>query len=241
MHNVLNILKNSLPRYTISQPSTDKLLTYRPFTVKEEKSLLVAKDTGSYVDFLSTISTIVDGCYSNSNTIINSLKLPIFDVEYMFLKLREKSISETVNISFTCPATNERIKNIEVRLDQITVKKQENSKNIKISNDIIVNMRYPTYEFLIESAARNENGNVDLFEMVLYSIDSIETPDEIIQHDSMTSDFLKEFIDNLTREQYELILNFFVKLPKIEHEVKYLTQDGVERKIVLKGIRDFFR
>jgi hypothetical protein len=204
--------------------------------VKEEKSLLVAKDTGSYTDFLITISDIIDACYDN----INSKKLPIFDVEYLFLKLREKSVSESVIISFDCPVTGEKIKDIEIRLDQIQIKKQENLKNIKISNELIINLRYPTYEFLIENTAKNENGNVDLYDMVLYSIESIQTPEEIITNESLSTETLNEFIDNLTRNQYEQILNFFIKAPKIEHEVPYTTNDGIERTIVLKGIRDFF-
>jgi len=237
MKDIINVLKNSLPKYSIKQPSSqDTILIYRPFTVKEEKSLLLSKDTGSYTDFLITISELISACYN-----IDAKKLPIFDVEYMFLKLREKSVSETVVISFDCPTTGERIKNIEVRLNEIEVKKQENSKNIKLSNELIVNMRYPTFEFLIENTTKSNNGNIDLYDMVLYSIESIQTPDELITNESLSSSLLNEFIENLTRTQYELILNFFLKAPKIEHEVYYTTKDGMERKIILRGIRDFFR
>lgn len=236
MKNIIDVLKNSLPKYSIKQPSSNVLLMYRPFTVKEEKSLLVAKDTGTYTDFLLTISDIISNCYN-----IDAKKLPIFDVEYMFLKLREKSVSETVLISFDCPETGERIKNIEVRLNEIEIKKQDNSKSIKISEDIIVNLRYPTFEFLIENTDKNENGNIDLYDMVLYSIESIQTPSEIVSNESLSKQSLNDFIENLTRSQYELILNFFIKAPKIEHEVYYTTEDGIERKIILKGIRDFFR
>jgi hypothetical protein len=238
MKNILNVLKNSLPRYSLTQPSTGKLLTYRPFTVKEEKSLLIAKDTGNYIDFLLTIAGMVDACFSDSG--IKAKNLPIFDIEYLFLKLREKSVSEVVSISFNCPSTGERIKNAEVNLDELEVKIQDNPKIITISPDIIVNMRYPTYEFLIESAGKTPDGNVDLFDMVLFSIESIQTPSELITHDSMSNEFLKEFIDNLTRSQYEMILNFFIKSPRLEHEVHYKTEDGIERKIILKGLRDFF-
>jgi hypothetical protein len=237
MSNIINLLKTSSPKYSTIQPSTGKLLSYRPFNVKEEKALLLAKNTGSYTDFLLTISNIVDSCFDSS---IDSKKLPVFDVEYMFLKLREKSVSEVVNISFTCPETNEKIKNVEVYLTEIMVSQGQSSKTIKISNDIIVNMRYPSYEFLIENSANSIEGNIDLFDMVLYSIESIQTPSELLSNEMLTKEFLNEFIENLTRQQYQMILDFFVNAPKIEHEVKYLTSDGNERKIVLRGIKDFF-
>jgi hypothetical protein len=237
MSNIINLLKSSSPKYSIVQPSTGKLLSYRPFNVKEEKSLLVAKNTGSYTDFLLTISSIVDSCF---DTTIESKKLPVFDVEFMFLKLREKSVSEVVNISFTCPETNEKIKNVEVSLTDIVVKKNQSSNSIKISPDIIINMRHPTYEFLIENSATSDTGNIDLFDMVLYSIESIQTTSELLTNEMLTKDFLNEFIENLTRQQYQMILDFFVSAPKIEHEVKYNTSDNVQRSIVLRGIKDFF-
>lgn len=220
------------------QPSSGKLLSYRPFNVREEKALLLAKNTGSYTDFLLTISSVIDSCFDFNTT---SKKLTVFDVEYMFLKLREKSVSEIVNISFTCPETNESIKNVEVYLNEITVTPGNTNTEIKLTNDIIINMRYPSYEFLIENSASSDTGNIDLFDMVLYSIESIQTQSELITNEALSKEFLTEFIDTLTRQQYQLILDFFVTAPKIEYEVKYVPSDGVERKIVLRGIKDFFR
>lgn len=239
MNTIISNLKKSLPRYNTKQPSTEKLLTYRPFTVKEEKALLLSKNTGSYSDFLSTIANVVEECYSDNN--INAKKMSIFDVEYLFLKLREKSVSEIVNVSFTCPYTKEKIKNVEIRLDKIEIKKIDNPKQIKLADNLVLNMRYPTFEFLIESTQSSSDGNVDLFDMVLHSIESIQTPDEIITSKDLTKENLNEFIDNLTRQQYEKILDFHTKIPKIEYEIKYITQDAVVRSIVFKGLRDFFR
>ena len=238
MNKILNLLKSSSPRYNLVQPSTGKILEYRPFNVREEKSLLVAKNTSSYSDFLLTIADIIDNCFGHK---IESKKLPIFDVEYLFLKLREKSVSEIVNIGFTCPNTKEKIKIVPVYLNEIEVKKQKNDFNIKVSDEIIVKMKYPTFEFLIENTISNESNNIDLFDMVLNSIESIQTPDEIITNESLNNEFLKEFIDSLTRQQYQLILDFFVKSPKIEHAVKYTTSDDQVRTIILRGIRDFFQ
>jgi len=238
MNNIINTLKNSLPKYALTLPSTEKTITFRPFTVKEEKSLILGKETGSYTDFLLTISNIIDNCFGESK--INSKKLPIFDIEYMFLKLRAKSVSELINVSFICPITQERVK-ADVNIDEIKIKKQKVNNKIKITDEIIVNMRYPTLEFLIENTFKTNQDKIDLFEMVIGSIESIETPTELVTYQSFNKEFLLNFIDSLTKQQYELILDFFVKSPKIEHEVKYKTEDGTERTIIFRGIRDFFQ
>lgn len=238
MNNLISNLKNSYPRFAIKQPSTDKTLNYRPFTVKEEKSLVLSKELGKYSDFLITICDVVDNCFSKDDFKINSRKLPIFDVEYMFLKIREKSVSEIVKVSFVCPATKEIIKT-EINIPDIQVRTSENSKQIKISDDIIVNMKYPDFEYLIENAVVNENQNIDFFDMVLSCIESIQTQNEIL--DNLSKKFALEFIENLTKEQYQKILNFFVNSPKIEHTIKYKTTDGIEREMTFRGIRDFFQ
>lgn len=238
MTDLISNLKSSYPKFTLTQPSTGKTIYYRPFTVKEEKSLILGKELGKYADFLLTITDIVDNCFSDGNIKINSKNLPIFDVEYMFLKIREKSISEIIKISFVCPTTKQTIKS-QINIMDIQIKKQDNPRNIKISDDIIVNMKYPSFEYLIENATSNEEGNIDVFDMVLSSIDSIQTKDGILT--DLNKQTLNEFVDNLTKQQYQKILDFFVKSPKIEHTVKYVTDDGVEREITFRGIKDFFQ
>lgn len=239
MSDIITILKSSYPKYNLKQPSTGKTVNYRPFTVREERALLLSKDTGRYSDFLSTISEIVDQCFSDNAIKINSRKLPIFDVEYMFLKIRQKSVSEIINVSFICPETKEKIK-IEVNIQDIEVNTSlENNKSIKLTNELIVNMKYPTFEYLIENSFKNDEGKIDLFDMVLSSIDSIQTKDQLIQ--DIPRETMNDFIEGLTKQQYQKILNFFVNIPKLEHSVPYKTSDGVERKITFRGIKDFFR
>lgn len=238
MQDILSVLKNSYPKFTITQPSTDKSIYYRPFTVREEKALILAKDLGKYSDFLITITEIVDNCYSTNDIKINSKKLPIFDVEYMFLKIREKSVSEVVKVSFVCPETKETIKT-EINIPDIQIIKQQNPTQVKIADNLIVNMKYPTFDYLIQNAIEKEDQNIDLFDMVINCIHTIETKDQVLN--DLSKDFILEFINNLTKQQYEKILSFFVKSPRIEHTVKYRTTDGVDRQITFRGIRDFFQ
>jgi hypothetical protein len=115
MNDLLEKMKKTLPKYNITQPSTGKKISFRPFTVKEEKILLMSSQTGSYEDFLTTLSDIIDDCFSLK---ISSKKLPLFDIEYFFINLRSKSVGELIEPSITCPYTKEVIK-LKINLDEI--------------------------------------------------------------------------------------------------------------------------
>lgn len=231
MKEILEKLKNSIPRYVTKQPSTGINVTFRPFTVREEKHLLMVKQTGEYKDFLSTITNIVNNCFDLD---VDAKKLPIFDIEYFFIKLRSKSIGEIVQPTIICPVTKEKI-NIMINLDEIEPVISNTEFQIKISDEIIVNMRYPSIDFLIK------NTSEDLYETALNCIESIETKDHKIENSDISKTEFLEFIDLMTNEQFMKILNFIKSIPKIEKEIKYKTSDKVERKLKLKGLRDFFQ
>lgn len=231
MKEILEKMKSSLPRYVTKQPSTGKNVTFRPFTVKEEKHLLMVKQTGEYKDFLSTITNIINSCFDLST---DAKKLPIFDIEYFFLKLRSKSIGEIVQPIIVCPVTKEKI-SLTLNLEEIEPVGNMSDFKIKISDEILVNMRYPTIEFLIK------NSSEDLYETTLNCIESIETIDQRIENSDISKTEFLEFIDLMTNEQFMKVLNFLKNIPKLEKEIKYKTRDGVERSIKLKGIKDFFQ
>ena len=231
MKEILEKMKSSLPRYVTKQPSTGKNVTFRPFTVKEEKHLLMVKQTGEYKDFLSTITNIINNCFDLST---DAKKLPIFDIEYFFLKLRSKSIGEIVQPIIVCPVTKEKI-SLTLNLEEIEPVGNMSDFKIKISDEILVNMRYPTIEFLIK------NSSEDLYETTLNCIESIETIDQRIENSDISKTEFLEFIDLMTNEQFMKILNFLKNIPKLEKEIKYKTRDGVERSIKLKSIKDFFQ
>ena len=231
MKEILEKMKSSLPRYVTKQPSTGKNVTFRPFTVKEEKHLLMVKQTGEYKDFLSTITNIINSCFDLST---DAKKLPIFDIEYFFLKLRSKSIGEIVQPIIVCPVTKEKI-SLTLNLEEIEPVGNMSDFKIKISDEILVNMRYPTIEFLIK------NSSEDLYETTLNCIESIETIDQRIENSDISKTEFLEFIDLMTNEQFMKVLNFLKNIPKLEKEIKYKTRDGVERSINLKCIKDFFQ
>jgi hypothetical protein len=234
MRELLDNMKNSLPKYNIVQPSTGKLVTFRPFTVREEKALVIANQTGSYEDFLSTLSDIIDNCF---NLTVSAKKLPIFDVEFFFLKLRSKSVGEIIEPTITCPATQEKIK-ILVNLDVVEpITTPSHSKEILIASNILVKMNYPSLENLI----KRSNVKTDYFDLLLECIQSIETNTQIIETGTASIEEMKEFIELLTSEQYKKLIDFFKTCPRLEQNISYTTSDGTTREIVLKGLRDFFQ
>ena len=231
MQTVLNMMKNSLPRYVTIQPSTGKKVTFRPFTVKEEKYLLMTKQTGEYADLLATIANIIDSCFELGQ---EAKKLPIFDIEYFFLKLRSKSIGEIVEPTIVCPYTDEKIK-LSLNIDDIQPVVKHTNFNIRLNENIIVNMKYPTLDILLK------NSDADLYDVTLNCIESIETIDEKIENSDISKKEFLEFIDLMTNEQFKKIIEFIKNVPTLEKEISYVTSDGVERKIKLKGIKDFFQ
>lgn len=233
MKEFLNKMKSSLPRYNTKQPSTGKNIVFRPFTVREEKSLVIANQTGSYSDFLTTLADILNDCFELKTS---AKKLPIFDVEYFFLKLRSKSVGEIIEPTITCPITKEQVK-ISINLEKIEpIYHETHNKEIKLSNNIIVTMEYPTLENFIQ-----QKDNIDFFEVIIDSIESIQTENEIIEAKIASRENIKEFIELLTSEQYRKLIDFFKTCPKLEYEVNYVTSDGIQRTIILKGLRDFFQ
>jgi len=232
MKDFLNEMKNSLPKYTTIQPSTGKRVTFRPFTVKEEKSLLIANSTGNHEDFLTTLGYVINSCFDLD---VSAYDLPIFDVEYFFLKLRCKSIGEMIQPTIICETTKEKI-DLYLNLEEIDpVYAETHTKKIKLDN-FIVNMKYPTLNDFI-----NKKEDQDYYDMMLNCIDTIETAKELIEAKNSTKDDIREFVELLTKQQFNKLVEFFKTMPKIQKEITYTTSDKVERKLLLKGIRDFFQ
>jgi len=231
MEQILDYMKKSLPKYVIKQPSTGKNISFTPFTVKDEKSLLIANNTGNREDFLTTIGSVIQSCFG----IEKIENVPIFDIEYFFIKLRCKSIGEIVETIIICPETSEKI-NISLNLDEIEPIFYDNhNKKIKFEN-MIITMRYPTLNDFI---SRKENE--DYYDLMMKCIETIETSKELIETKNYSPDSLKEFIDLLTKPQFNKLVEFFKTMPKIQRELNYTTSDGKERKIILRGVRDFFQ
>ena len=235
MKNIIDNMIRSLPRYKIKQPSTGETVIFRPFVVREEKTLYMINETGTYEDFLATLSNTIDSCFELN---VESKDLPIFDIEYFFIKLRCRSLGEIVTPTIICPYTQERIK-IELNLDEVEPILHENTTNeFVIDNSIKVKMKYPTLKYFINA---DNKITKDYYDLVVDCIESIETSEEIIKANNTSRKEIQDFVDAMKKSQFQKLISFIDGMPKIEKKITYTTSDGVDREIVLKGLKDFFQ
>jgi hypothetical protein len=235
MKNIIDTMIKSLPKYKTTLPSSQKTVSYRPFTVREEKMLHIVSETGNYEDLLLTISSIIDSCFDLK---YESKTLPMFDIEYLFLKLRSKSISEVATPIIVCPETQEKIK-ITLNLEEIEpIYNKEHLNEIKVNSNIIVKMKYPSLEYFID---KRDNSKIDYYELVIDCIESIQTKDELILVKDASREEISNFVDLLKNEEFAKLINFFKTMPKLQKVIRYKTTDGIDREIILKGIKDFFQ
>lgn len=222
------------PTYKATIPSTKKEVTLRPFTVQEEKILLMAKSTEKTADIVSAVKQIIQNCVQES---IDIEKLATFDIEYLFIRLRAKSVGEIVDLEYTDPDTKEVIR-FKLNLDDVQVKFNDGHTNkIKIMDDVGIAMRYPTLEEL-KSIEEGDDEEKTVTTVLKRCIDKIYDKDNV--YTDYTDQELDEFINSLPLESMTSIKEFFDTMPSLEHTVELKNKAGETKKIVLKGINSFF-
>lgn len=231
------------PTFELTVPSTKEKIRYRPFLVKEEKILLLAQQSQQSGEMIHAVKQIINNCVVEGNIDVD--KAPTFDVEYMFLKLRSNSISDTAKFRFRDDEQEEPVE-VEIDLDEVEVKFAKNHSNmIKVDKDISLEMKYPTYSDLSSSIANEGDNGVDItFNMISKCVDKVyegnDEEHEVYQFSDFNSDEQKEFIDGLSSEAFRKLQAFFESLPKLSHDVKYKV--GKKNKTrTFSGIADFFQ
>jgi hypothetical protein len=222
------------PTYAVVIPSTKQKVNIRPFTVQEEKLLLMARQSENADDSINTIKQIITNCIVEP---IDVDKLATFDIEYLFVKLRAKSVGEIVELDYKDPDSNENIK-FKINLDEIEVKyKPNHSTKFLITDEVGVVMRYPTLGELkqIENDAFADNSVTNILSKCIDKIYDNET----VYSDYTDSD-LKEFINSLPIESMTKIREFFETMPSLEHHTVIKNKNGKDIDIELKGINNFF-
>ena len=229
----MSLPKLNTPVYEAILPSTDKIIKFRPFLVKEEKVLLTAMEDGSQTALMNAIKTILKNCVQGN---LDVERLPLFDIEYLFLKLRSKSIGEISEIGLKCTDTEcGGVNQISINIDEIEVTKPEgHNRKIMISDDVGVMMSYPVMK---TSGITEEDG----LAIVKDCIEMIFTEEETHERDSFTSKELDEFIDSMDSKQFAKIKEFFDTMPKLQHTVNYKCEKcGEDKEITLQGLDSFF-
>jgi hypothetical protein len=225
------------PLFEVIVPSTKKKILFRPFLVKEEKLLLISQQGGEDTEVIRAIKQILRLCVQDEDFDVD--KLTTFDLEYLFLKLRAKSVNNIVKLSYR---DNEdgKIYNFELDLDTIEIAIPENvNSQIAVSENISMIMKYPSAS--ITDKLQQFDNEVDLMTFfIINCIDTILTEDEIFPAADYSTQDLEEFLDQLPVSSFEKIREFFEKMPKLYHKIDYTNSEGNDRSIELNNLKDFF-
>ena len=223
------------PTYELEVPSTGLKISYRPFLIKEQKVLMIAQEQGGEKALLKAVGNIIKDC--TLGTIENPEDLPTFDMEYIFLKIRGKSIGDKVELNLLCPDDEKTRVLTEVDLNQIKIEKGESTNTIQLSDEIGITMKYPTVKDLINFG--NEKSTVKMtFDIVQSCTVNIFDANDVYEDFSRKE--LQDFFDQLNTEQFDKIQKFFDEMPKLRHTIKVKNPNtGVESDIVLEGLQSF--
>jgi hypothetical protein len=233
---------NSMPTFHLTIPSSGKKVRFRPFLVKEEKSLLIAQQSEDPKVMVDTLRGVIESCVLDD---VDAASLATFDLEYIFLQIRGKSVGETVDLFFQCDndhgEQNDKARSkITINLADIEVTKTEGHSNkIPLFGDVGVIMKYPTLE-VAESMTDFENIE-DVFGVVAESIDCIYDSEQVYYAKDTSKQEMLQFLNNLTTEQFLKVQQFFDTMPKLSTTVEYKCPIcGKEHKKTLEGLANFF-
>ena len=229
--------KLTTPEYEMELPSTGETIKYRPFLVKEQKLLLVAQESNNNKQIASAMGKLVSDCTFEK---VNAKRNPMFDIEYVFLKVRSKSVGESVELTLTCPDDEKTKVQHKVNLEEIVVQiKDEHTNQIHLTDDIKINFRYPLMSDMT-SMPDTMTQTQTIFHFLTNCIESIEDGDVVHNKVDITKKELDDFIDSFTGEQFENVTNFFESMPKLRHVVEVTNPNTkVKSEVVLEGLESF--
>lgn len=245
----MSLPKITAPIFELNLPSTEQAVKYRPFLVKEQKLLLIAMESGDQKSMMNAIKQIINNCAVDP---VDVDKLPIFDLEYFFVRLRAKSIGEDIDLNLRHPnglnAKNEACEHItKFKLNLLDVEVQKSighEDKVVLDEDtkIGIKFKYPTSELALSIENPEELNQIDLAsEAVINSIDYIYDADNVYKPEDYTKQELIDFIDNLSQKQYEKLSKFFETMPKLKHSIKWKCAGcGQEDEVTLEGLANFF-
>ena len=234
--------KIATPTYELELPSTGATIKYRPFLVKEEKVLVIALESEDNKQITNAIKAVLKSCILSKGIKVEDL--PTFDIEYLFLNIRGKSVGEDIDVNITCPDDEKTQVAMTIALDEIEVQKNDDHTNkIKVDESIMMEMRYPSLDqFIKNNFDFNEKNMMDQsFDLIATCIDKVYTEDEVWTAADCTKKEMKDFLEQMNSSQFKEIENFFETMPKLSHTIKITNpKTKVESDVVLEGLASFF-
>ena len=229
------------PTYELVLPSTKKTIKYRPFLVKEEKLLVLALETEDQKEITNAVRSVIKNCISTRGVKVESL--PTFDIEFLFLNIRGKSVGEEVEVNLIAP--DDGVTQIPVKIDIDDIKVAENpehNKQIKLNDELMMEMRYPSLDQFIKNNFDINDSNFDQsFELIASCVDKIYSEEEVWSTDDVSKKEVMEFLEQMNSIQFKDIEKFFDTMPKLSHTLKVTNpKTKVESEVVLEGLSSFF-
>ena len=234
--------KIATPTYELELPSTGQTIQYRPFLVKEEKLLVLALEGEDVKEITTAIKNVIKSCIQTKGIKVENL--PTFDIEYLFLNIRGKSVGEDLEVKLLCPDDNETYAPVMIPIDEIVVVKNDDHTNkIKLDNSLMMEMKYPSLaEFIKNNFDFDGDATMDQsFDLIASCIDKIYNEEEVWAAADCTKKEINSFLEQMNSAQFKDIETFFETMPKLSHTVKIKNpKTKVESEVVLEGLSSFF-
>ena len=232
--------KLTTPTYELEVPSTDEKIKYRPFLVREEKILLIALESGESKDIINAVKDIVTACTFDK---LDLGTMPMFDVEYVFLNIRAKSVGEISSLRLLCPDDKETYANVEVNLSEVTVQvEKEHSEKIELTDEMGIIMTYPSIDSMASTGITDISAE-NMLEVIGSCILQIydKKGEEVFEAKDQTKKEITDFIEQFNTKQFQKLQEYFDTMPKLKHMVEIENpKTKVKSKIMLEGLNDFF-
>ena len=228
------------PSYELNLPSTGKKIKYRPFLVKEEKILILAIESNSMKDISRAIKDVLKNCILTKGVKID--ELPTFDIEYLFLNIRSRSIGESIDLVVTCPDDGKTKVNSQIYIDEIEIKKDKNhSPDIKLDDTYTMRLKYPSLDQFIDENFNFDEDKDNSFDIISSCIDMVFSEEEAWEAKDCTKKELLEFVERLNSIQFKEVEKFFDTMPKLSHEIEVENPNTkVKSTVTLEGLASFF-
>ena len=228
------------PSYELTLPSNGKKIKYRPFLVKEEKILILAIESNSIKDISRAIKDVLKNCILTKGVKID--ELPTFDIEYLFLNIRSRSIGESIDLIVTCPDDGETKVNKQIYIDEISIKKdKDHNPDIKLDDTYTMRLKYPSLDQFIDENFNFDEGKDNSFDIISSCIDMVFSEEEAWEAKDCTKKELLEFVERLNSVQFKEVEKFFDTMPKLSHEIEVENPNTkVKSTVTLEGLASFF-
>ena len=232
------------PTYELKLPSSSKKIKYRPFLVKEEKVLIIALESKSQSEITNAVKDVLKQCILTKGIDVD--ELPTFDIEYIFLNIRAKSIGEAIKVRVTCPDDGETEIPVTVYVDEIKVVKSKDHKtDIVLDDKMTLRMKYPSLNQFIENNFATADNSEEVvnktFKVIADCMDTIYTEEDAWDVNDYTPSERIEFVEKLSSKQYKEVEKFFATMPKLSHTIEVINPNTKEKgSVILEGLADFF-